>query len=144
VTSPHTGKVWLDRNLGASQVCTSATDSQCYGDYFYPNKDANGIPANWSATDGSSVCPVDFRVATAAELQAELTGGNITETNSAFNSFLKLSLAGFLHNGSLYQQGDYGYLWLKETSVTLFLHSTFAGIQTRDPIYGFPLRCIKN
>ena len=29
VTSPDTGKIWLDRNLGASQVCTFSTDSSC-------------------------------------------------------------------------------------------------------------------
>lgn len=34
VTSPYTGKVWLDRNLGASQVCTGVQDANCYGDYY--------------------------------------------------------------------------------------------------------------
>jgi len=34
VTSPDTGKIWLDRNLGASQVCTSSTDSSCYGNLY--------------------------------------------------------------------------------------------------------------
>jgi uncharacterized protein (TIGR02145 family) len=34
ITSPITGKRWLDRNLGASQACTSSTDSTCYGDYY--------------------------------------------------------------------------------------------------------------
>ena len=34
VTSPDTGRIWLDRNLGAGQVCTSSTDSDCYG-YLY-------------------------------------------------------------------------------------------------------------
>jgi hypothetical protein len=29
VTSPAKGKIWLDRNLGAIQVCTSSTDSSC-------------------------------------------------------------------------------------------------------------------
>ena len=34
VTSPFTGKIWLDRNLGADQVCTSINDSSCYGYYY--------------------------------------------------------------------------------------------------------------
>jgi uncharacterized protein (TIGR02145 family) len=34
ITSPITGKKWLDRNLGATQVCTSSTDKACYGDYY--------------------------------------------------------------------------------------------------------------
>lgn len=34
ITSPITGKKWLDRNLGAKQACTSSTDKACYGDYY--------------------------------------------------------------------------------------------------------------
>jgi hypothetical protein len=42
ITSPHTGKVWLDRNLGASRVCTKFDDEQCYGDYYQWGRDADG------------------------------------------------------------------------------------------------------
>lgn len=31
VTNPSTGKTWMDRNLGASQVATSTTDASAYG-----------------------------------------------------------------------------------------------------------------
>jgi uncharacterized protein (TIGR02145 family) len=34
VTSPKTGKVWLDRNLGATQVATSSNDTDAYGDLY--------------------------------------------------------------------------------------------------------------
>ena len=34
VKSPKTGKVWLDRNLGADEVCKTAIDQKCYGDYY--------------------------------------------------------------------------------------------------------------
>ena len=34
IISPITGKKWLDRNLGATQACTSSTDKACYGDYY--------------------------------------------------------------------------------------------------------------
>ena len=34
VTSSATGKVWMDRNLGASQVATSTTDAAAYGDLY--------------------------------------------------------------------------------------------------------------
>ncbi len=33
-TVESAGQVWMDRNLGASQVATSATDSAAYGDYY--------------------------------------------------------------------------------------------------------------
>ncbi len=42
VKSSYTGKIWLDRNLGASRVCTSYNDSSCYGDYFQWGRDADG------------------------------------------------------------------------------------------------------
>lgn len=34
VTNSTTGKTWMDRNLGASRVATSKTDSLAYGDLF--------------------------------------------------------------------------------------------------------------
>lgn len=42
VTSPHTGKVWLDRNLGASRVCTAYNDTACYGDYYQWGRNTDG------------------------------------------------------------------------------------------------------
>jgi len=34
VISPYTGRIWLDRNIGADHVCTSFTDRGCFGNYF--------------------------------------------------------------------------------------------------------------
>jgi uncharacterized protein (TIGR02145 family) len=34
IASPRTGRTWLDRNLGANQVCRTSTDMGCYG-YLY-------------------------------------------------------------------------------------------------------------
>jgi uncharacterized protein (TIGR02145 family) len=34
VTNPSTGKIWMDRNLGASRRALSSTDSQAYGDLY--------------------------------------------------------------------------------------------------------------
>ena len=42
IQSPTTGKVWLDRNLGASQKCTSYNDSNCYGHYYQWGRIADG------------------------------------------------------------------------------------------------------
>ena len=41
VTSP-TGRVWMDRNLGASQVATSSTDAAAYGSLFQWGRAADG------------------------------------------------------------------------------------------------------
>lgn len=42
VTSPYTGRVWLDRNLGASNVCQSFDDEKCFGSYFQWGRGADG------------------------------------------------------------------------------------------------------
>ena len=42
ITSPITGKKWLDRNLGATQACTSSIDRACYGDYYQWGRLADG------------------------------------------------------------------------------------------------------
>ncbi len=34
VLSPYTGKYWLDKNLGASTLCTQRLDINCFGDYY--------------------------------------------------------------------------------------------------------------
>lgn len=50
-TSPYTGKLWLDRNLGASEVCTSPDDAQCFGDYYQWGRYSDGHEkANSSTT----------------------------------------------------------------------------------------------
>lgn len=41
VTSP-TGRIWMDRNLGATRVATSSTDTQAYGSLFQWGRSADG------------------------------------------------------------------------------------------------------
>ena len=42
VFNPTTGRVWLDRNIGATQVASSSTDSAAYGDLFQWGRSADG------------------------------------------------------------------------------------------------------
>jgi uncharacterized protein (TIGR02145 family) len=42
VVNPVTGKIWLDRNLGATQVATSSTDAASYGDLYQWGRAAEG------------------------------------------------------------------------------------------------------
>jgi len=42
VVNPITGKVWLDRNLGATQVASSSTDFASYGDLYQWGRNADG------------------------------------------------------------------------------------------------------
>ena len=50
VTNPTTGKIWMDRNLGASQVATSSTDANSYGDLYQWGRRSDGHQCRSSAT----------------------------------------------------------------------------------------------
>jgi len=158
VTSPYTAKIWLDRNLGASQVCTAFDDRDCYGDYYQWGRNADGHEdsasastatkatdvttvghgnfitvngfgdwasvdtdeglirsANWSKADGSSVCPIGFRVPSPSEVEEEILDKGVKD----FSNFLKLPFTGFrISSNGLASEDDMGFIW-----------STTAGIQ---------------
>ena len=50
VTNPATGKIWMDRNLGASQVATSSTDEASYGHLYQWGRGADGHQLRTSGT----------------------------------------------------------------------------------------------
>ncbi|MCC5924135.1 MAG: hypothetical protein JJT77_10135 [Crocinitomicaceae bacterium] len=50
VISPGTGKVWMDRNLGASQAATSSTDAAAYGDLYQWGRRSDGHQCRTSIT----------------------------------------------------------------------------------------------
>jgi uncharacterized protein (TIGR02145 family) len=50
VTNPTTGKTWMDRNLGASQVATSSTDANAYGDLYQWGRATDGHQCRNSST----------------------------------------------------------------------------------------------
>ena len=50
VTNPTTGKTWMDRNLGASQVATSSTDPNAYGDLYQWGRFSDGHQCRTSPT----------------------------------------------------------------------------------------------
>ena len=42
VTNPSTGRIWMDRNLGATKVATSSTDADSYGDLYQWGRRTDG------------------------------------------------------------------------------------------------------
>ena len=50
VTNTTTGKIWMDRNLGASRVATSSTDAEAYGDLYQWGRAADGHQIRTSGT----------------------------------------------------------------------------------------------
>ncbi|CAC9502253.1 hypothetical protein [uncultured Gammaproteobacteria bacterium] len=50
ITSPDTGRIWLDRNLGATRVATSSTDSTAYGHLYQWGRNDDGHESRTSNT----------------------------------------------------------------------------------------------
>ena len=50
VTNPATGKIWMDRNLGAWRVATSSTDADAYGDLYQWGRGTDGHQIRTSGT----------------------------------------------------------------------------------------------
>jgi hypothetical protein len=50
VTNPVTGKTWMDRNLGATKVAVSHTDTEAYGDLYQWGRLADGHQCRNSGT----------------------------------------------------------------------------------------------
>jgi hypothetical protein len=53
VLNPTTGKIWMDRNLGASRVATSRTDALAFGDLYQWGRLADGHQCRNSTTTTS-------------------------------------------------------------------------------------------
>jgi hypothetical protein len=188
VVTSTTGKIWLDRNLGATQVATSSTDAAAYGDLYQWGRLADGhqirtsgttstlsstdVPGNanfilapntpfdwrsgqninlWQGLSGTNnPCPIGFRLPTEVELNAERTSwGSNNNTNGAFESPLKLTIAGrrFVSTGSLGNVGtDGGYSSSTVSgsdSRILYFASSNAFLSTNRRGDGYSVRCIK-
>ena len=143
VTSPDTGRVWLDRNLGATQVATKANDSAAYGDYYEFGRD--------------DICPAGFSVPTEGELAADTTIATTTlidGATTAVSSFLKIPVAGHNGNGTTVAatlDGIGALLWTKtvgsDATKGRYLNFTIsdgsANFADLDQTYQLSVRCIK-
>jgi uncharacterized protein (TIGR02145 family) len=49
-----TGRIWMDRNLGASQVATSSTDTDSYGDLYQWGRATDGHQSRTSGTTSTN------------------------------------------------------------------------------------------
>ena len=79
VYNPATGETWMDRNLGASQIATSSTDADAYGDLYQWGRAAEGHESRTSETTSTN-----------ANTAIPSTGNSwdglfITETGSPFD-----------------------------------------------------------
>ena len=155
VVKSLTGRIWMDRNLGANRVASSMTDKEGFGDlyqwgrgadghqlrtsaviYYTSNTDTPGhgffivpvgtlisndwrIPKNdnlWQGVNGiNNPCPPGYRLPTAAEWEVETSSWSSQDGKGAFNSPLKLPMAGlrYFGDGGLGQanNGTRGLYW---------------------------------
>ncbi len=57
IQSPDTGKVWLDRNLGATKVATSSTDTAAYGHLYQWGRNDDGHEDRTNASGSAILAP---------------------------------------------------------------------------------------
>ena len=74
VTNPTTGKTWMNRNLGASQVATSITDQAAYGDLY-----------QWGRRTDGHQCRTSSSTATLSSVDQPVHGSFITGNNAPFD-----------------------------------------------------------
>ena len=196
-----TGRIWMDRNLGATQAAMSQIDEKAYGDLYQWGRGRDGhqlrnsktsttesstdTPGNanfiiqnryssdwrnpqnenlWQGVNGvNNPCPNGYRLPTATEWNLEKASWSSNNSEGAFASPLKLTLAGwreFTGDGRLESSGKAGFgnYWsstatgpnprLLISSAVLNFRSSF----TETPTYisqsvrgmGYTVRCIKD
>ena len=59
VKSPYTGKIWLDRNLGATQACVTLEDTACFGDYYQWGRSFDGHQIKTSTTTSTRAADIN-------------------------------------------------------------------------------------
>lgn len=59
VESPYSERLWLDKNLGALQVCANLDDENCYGDYYQWGRNFDGHQEYTSNTTNIQAINID-------------------------------------------------------------------------------------
>jgi len=91
VSSPYTGSVWLDRNIGASRVCTHANDTSCFGDYYQWGRNTDGHEKATSSTTNTQATDInsagsDF-ILTGADYDYDWTDNSDNDGSSRANDW---------------------------------------------------------
>ena len=118
-------------------------DYSTIDDWTGADMDGEQRSFNWSKTDGTSICPVGYRVPSSQELLAESSA-----INNGFNSFLKVPNAGErAFFGDYVGAGKRFSLWSNTASISEFSLSVVKGFnkELRKPRNeGHSIRCMKD
>jgi hypothetical protein len=117
-------------------------------------------PGNWLSTENDNLwqgvngvnnpCPSGFRVPTMTEYNTEIASWSSANPTGAFNSPLKLPLAGDRHgyDDNPPNPGTYGNYWSSTVyfgnAYYLDFQNSTANIDQWSRCWGMPVRCIKN
>lgn len=145
------------RNSGTTSTLSS-TDTPGHGDFITSSSGSNWddwrSPQNdnlWQGVNGiNNPCPDGYRLPTEAEWEAERQSWSINNGADAFESPLRLPVAGSrqVSSGSLDDVGSLGFYWSSSLSGTsaryLDVYSSFAIVVGSHRAYGFSVRCLNN
>jgi uncharacterized protein (TIGR02145 family) len=134
----------------------SSSDTPGHGDFIT----TAGSPYDWRSPQNDNLwqgvngtnnpCPSGYRLPTEAEWEAERTSWSSNNAAGAFDSPLKLPLAGYrgFSSGSLNGVGSYGRYWSStvdaSNSQRLYFDSSNAGMLSYSRAYGYSVRCLKD
>ena len=181
------GQVWMDRNLGASQVATSPTDHAAFGDYYQWGRlndgheiatsettftlSATDVPGHnkfivvdlvtsfdwrtppnnklWQGASGpNNPCPKGFRIPTIDEWEIERASWTSNNAAGAFNSPLKLVMAGYREYDGVFIGTRDGFYWSSTVngaySRGIGFDDNIAQRYSALRSIGFTIRCIKD
>ena len=143
------------RNSGTTSTLSSS-DQPGHGSFIL----ATDSPWDWRTPQNNNLwqgvngiknpCPIGYRLPTDAEWEAERGSWSSNNAAGAFNSPLKLPVAGSrsLNSGSVDLVGSYSYYWSGTVSGTLardlFFSSSYAYMLSFNRAFGFSVRCLKN
>jgi len=135
----------------------SITDTPGHGMFIEASADPHDWRSSenfdlWQGVNGiNNPCPLGYRLPTEAELDAERASWDTNSSAGAFDSPLKLPVAGQRNygNGEVYSAGDTGSYWSStvhnsQSRLLLFDSGAGASITTRNRAHGSSVRCIKN
>ncbi|PAM94091.1 hypothetical protein B4N84_13490 [Flavobacterium sp. IR1] len=142
-----------EKKDSSTDTTQSPTESPGHGSFIigYQNWTSASNPDLWRGTlKINNPCPSGFRVPTQQEWEKEITDSNITDSDTAYNSILKLTLGGYREKttGTFTDYSKIGYYWTTTGTGTQRVEIRIKGssIDTKGggaPGYGENVRCIK-